>query len=508
MLFKLMKIFLFTLPLYLGTYQEAFSNEPVYSEEEASLLELINEARKDPLGMAESLGIARETVLQDLPELNAVLTEGLAPLGFNEKLYKAASGHTEDMIANIYYSHNSLDGRTCGERIRKSGYLAAVCGESLGMVAFQNFMDTAEAVRTIFESIFLAELDPETTKDRNILNPDITEAGIAFSSGQFIAGGLTLNAYLTTLDFGKPVAETGAIELALVSMLNSARNDPSLALLSAGIDRESAAQAYGDLAWALTLPLAPLARDEKLHGTAMAHNRDMRDKLYFGIVSPDGSTPFERVASTGYAPDSVGESLGVILGVFDVTRVDGPLDVARRLYEIVLKYDVDPQSSVQRNIFDPFMSEVGIGVERFFPNLDQGDDQSLFYVVVADFAKPLDLRSFVMGTVYEDRNENGFIDEDEGIPGLKIALNPGDGAAEPEMVAESGPTGRYQMSISSVSTGVIELYVEREGDLLGPFDVFVGSLKENVLRNISIEPKEFKKSLTGTRRCAIYTLQY
>lgn len=512
MLFKLIKIFLFTLPFYLGTYQEVFSKEPVHSEEEASLLELINEARKDPLGMAESLGIARETVLQDLPELNAVLTEGLAPLGFNEKLYKAASGHTEDMIANIYYSHNSPDGRTYRGRIRESGYLAAVCGESLGMVAFQNFMDTAEAVRTIFESIFLRELDPETTEERNILNPDITEAGIAFGSGQFIAGGSTLNAYLTTLDFGKPVAETEAIELALVSMLNSARNDPSLALLSAGIDPESAAQAYGALAWALTGPLAPLARDEKLHGTATAHNCDMRDKLYFGIVSPDGSTPFERVASTGYAPAWVGESLGITLGVLDVPQVDDAFDVARRLYEILLKYDVDPQSSVQRNIFHPFMSEVGIGVETVFRNLDKDDDQSFFYVVVADFARPLDHRSFVMGTVYEDRNENGVIDEDEGVPGLKITLNPEDGVTRPEMVTESGPTGRYQINLSSLSTGFMELYVEREGDVLGPLDFFVGRPNENVLRNIGIEPKiepkEFKKALTGTRRCANYRLQY
>ncbi|MBC8417100.1 MAG: hypothetical protein H8E10_00725 [Desulfobacterales bacterium] len=461
----------------------------MYSEEEASLLELINEARKDPLGMAESLGIARETVLQDLPELKAVLTEGLAPLGFNEKLYKAASGHTEDMIANIYYSHNSLDGRTYRGRIRESGYLAALCGESLGMVAFQNFMDTAEAVRTIFESIFLAELDPETTEDRNILNPDITEAGIAFGGGQFTAGGSILNAYLATMDFGKPVVDTGAVEQALVSMLNSARNNPSQALLSAGLDFASAAEAYGVLAWALDWSLAPLAWDETLYGTATAHNRDMRDNHYFDIVSPDGSTPFERVVSTGYAPDFVGESLGITLGVSDVGQVYVAFDVARRLYEILLKHDVDPQSRVSRNIFNPFMSEVGIRVDTVFRNLDESDDKSLFYVVVMDFARPLDRRPFVMGTVYEDRNENGVIDEDEGIPGLKITLNPGNGATGPEMVTESGPTGRYQMRLSSISTRFMDLYVEREGDILGPFDFVVRRLKENVLRNIRIEPK-------------------
>jgi len=486
---KLIKIFLFTLPFYLGAYQEVFSEEFVPSEEETYFLELINETRSDPLGMAESLGIARETVLQDLPELKDILTEGLAPLKSDDKLFKAASGHTEEMIANSYYSHDSLDGRTYGERIREKGYLAAVSGESLGMVAFHNFMDPAEAVRAIFKSIFLAELDPATTEERNILNPEITEAGVVLGSGPFTFGGSILNAYLATLDFGKPAADTEAIEQALVGMLNSARNDPGLALVSAGIDPESAAQAYGDMAWALAGPLSPLAWDEKLCSAATAHNRDMIDKLYFNTVSPDGLTPFERVASTGYDTAYVGESLGVILGVSDITQADGAFEVARLLYERILKYDADPQSNVQRNIFDPFMSEVGIGVETAFRDLDGADGQSFLYVVVADFAEPLEQRFFVMGSVYEDLNKNGVIDEDEGIPGLKITFKPANDVAGSEIVTESGPSGRYQMSLSSLPIGLMELYVEWEGDLFGPFGFFIGRLRENVLSNIRIEPK-------------------
>ncbi|MBC8392277.1 MAG: hypothetical protein H8E17_06910 [Deltaproteobacteria bacterium] len=326
---------------------------------------------------------------------------------------------------------------------------------------------------------------------RNILNPAITEAGIAFGSGQFTAGGLILNAYPVTFDFGKPVAGAEAVEQTLISMINSARKNPGQALLSAGIDPETAAEAYGDLAWALTGPLAPLARDQKLHGTATAHNRDMRDKLYFGTVSPDGSTPFERVESAGYAPDNVGESLGMTLGVLEVSKVDGPFDVARCLYEILLKNDVDPRSDVRRNIFAPFMTEVGIGLAIYLdPDPEGGEDGSLYYTVVADFARPLDLKPFVMGTFYEDRNKNGVIDEGEGISGSKITLSPDDeGMGQEKIVTESSPTGRYQMTLSTVLTGFMKLHVQREKDVFGPFYIFVEGTKENMLRNIGIRPK-------------------
>jgi hypothetical protein len=489
-MFKTIKILLFSLPLVLGAYQKGYAEKFVPSEGEISLFELINEARKDPLAMAESLGMAREKVLHDLPQLNDVLTGGLAPLKFDEKLYEAAFGHTEEMIANIYYSHTSLDGRTYAERIRERGYLAAACGESLGMVAFQNFMAPAEAARIIFESIFLAELDPETTEERNILNPETTEAGIVLGSGRFTAGGSTLNAYVATLDFGKPVADAEAIEHALVGMLNAARNDPGLALVTAGIDQAGAAEAYGNLRWALTWPLAPLAWNEKLHGTATAHNREMRNQRYFNTVSLDGLTPFDRVALTGYDPAYVGESLGMISAVADVEQGESAFDVARRLYERILKHDVDPESDVERNIFSPFVTEVGIGVDTACRV--PGDEQSVSYVVVADFAQPFwqrDQSFFVLGTVYEDRNNNGLIDEDEGIPGLKITVKPRYPAISETVTGRSGPVGHYQIDLSSLPTGFMELYVEWEGDVLGPFSFVVESMGVNVLRNIRIEPK-------------------
>jgi len=494
---KIIKILLFSLPLCLGVYQKGYSGEVVPSEGEIHLLELINEARKDPLGMAASLGMSRETVLRDLPQLNDVLTGGLAPLKFDERLYKAAFGHTEEMIANLYYSRTSLDGRTYADRIRESGYVAAVCGESLGMVAFQNFMAPAEAARIIFEAIYLAELNPETREERNILNPETTEAGIVLGSGQFSARGSTLNAYVATLDFGKPLADTEAIAHALAGMINAARNDPGLALYNAGMDPAGAAEAYGNLGWVLASPLPPLAWDEKLHGTATAHNRDMHDQFYFSTVSPDGLTPFDRVASTGYAPAYVGESLSVISAVVNVKKGESAFDVARRLYERMLKDDVDPESGVERNIFTPFVTEVGIGVETAFRV--PGDEASISYVVVADFAESLEQRSFVVGTVYEDRNHDGLIDEDEGIPGLEITVKPAYSAVWEIVKERSDPMGHYQINVSSLPTGLMDLYVEWEGDVHGPFSFVVERAGVNVLRNIRMAPQSRDDSAGAAR---------
>ncbi|MCF8083525.1 MAG: hypothetical protein K9M96_10545 [Deltaproteobacteria bacterium] len=509
---KRIKILALALPLLLGLCQTAFSTDGVLSDDEAHLLELVNQARKDPLGMAASLGMNPETVLQDLPELQEILTGGLDPLAVDRKLYDAASAHTQDMIANIYYGHTSPDGRTCSQRIRESGYLAAACGEALGVVAFQNFMGPDEGVRIIFESVFRAELDPERAMERNILNPGITETGIAFGSGQFVSGGSTLNAYVATLDFGTPAADIETVEKVLVGMINKARNNPDAALRNAGIDPAHAALAYGDLKWALTASLTPLAWNDLLHGTASAHNRDMVDQRYYDTVSRSGLTPFERISSTGYDPARTGESLGIIWAESDVRQAHGAWEVARLLYEHILASDANPESRVGRNLFHPDITEVGIGVDTvLWP--PGGDQPAMTYVAVVDFARPLAERSFVVGTVYEDRNTNGVMDQGEGLSGLKITLKPAGQTAEPEAVTRSGPAGQYQVDLSGLQPGFTDVYVEREGEVLGPFSFLPEGPGVNVFKNLRIDPRPetdgpapyggMKKSLTDRDRYAI-----
>src|SRR4051795_5383795 len=59
-------------------------------------------------------------------------SRGLRPLKSNRHLAKAAGAHARDMCARGYFSHESANGATFVDRIRKAGYVPARAFPSLG----------------------------------------------------------------------------------------------------------------------------------------------------------------------------------------------------------------------------------------------------------------------------------------------------------------------------------------------------------------------------------------
>jgi hypothetical protein len=57
--------------------------------------------------------------------------QGLHPLSYDHQLAAAARGHSEDMGAQDYFSHTSLDGRTVPDRITAAGYSYNTYGENI-----------------------------------------------------------------------------------------------------------------------------------------------------------------------------------------------------------------------------------------------------------------------------------------------------------------------------------------------------------------------------------------
>lgn len=168
------------------------------------LLQLINQARVNPLGVAESLGIDAAIYLEGRPELRAAFEQGLPPLTINSSLLSASEAHVRDMLENHYYGKISLDGRTYKERIETSGYRFEAAGESLGITWFTDPIDPLLAVSRIFESMFRYELEPSNAGNLTILDPRMKEAGIALGKGVLRSGNEEWNIYLAICDVGMP----------------------------------------------------------------------------------------------------------------------------------------------------------------------------------------------------------------------------------------------------------------------------------------------------------------
>jgi uncharacterized protein YkwD len=91
------------------------------------------------LSLSEEFG-ARSAALADLKAVRADMirrvngaraAKGFPPLLENPSLDAAAQRHAEDMIRRSYYAHESPDGTTVMERVRRIGYPAAAVGENI-----------------------------------------------------------------------------------------------------------------------------------------------------------------------------------------------------------------------------------------------------------------------------------------------------------------------------------------------------------------------------------------
>jgi uncharacterized protein YkwD len=61
-------------------------------------------------------------------------------LEWHAQLAQAATGHSEDMVANNFFSHTGSDGSTLGQRATRAGYAWRTVGENLaaGQVGIDN----------------------------------------------------------------------------------------------------------------------------------------------------------------------------------------------------------------------------------------------------------------------------------------------------------------------------------------------------------------------------------
>lgn len=119
-------------------------------------------------GAADSTGEFESRVLELVNEERA--KEGVAPLKRDANLAKAAQLHSEDMAANSYMSHTSLDGRSPWDRMAAAGASFGTKGENV-----------AAGQRTP-EEVMNSWMNSQGHRE-NILNPDYKYIGIGVGYG-------------------------------------------------------------------------------------------------------------------------------------------------------------------------------------------------------------------------------------------------------------------------------------------------------------------------------------
>jgi uncharacterized protein YkwD len=417
------------------------------SEMELRLFTLINTARTDPLGTAASLGLDPEQVLRNLPELEEILTEGLPPLEDNDLLHISALGHTQDMLTQNYFSKMSLDGRSPYYRIENIGYDPDVTGETLGILAFYNFIGSETAVNILFKNMFLDELNPERVEPRNILDPEFQDMGIGIGTGVMDLGSGRYNVYLVTSDFASNYNFTMEdAEMALLHLINQAREKPLTVAASLGIDSDQLLADLPELAEVLTKGLQPLGLNQNLQRTARLHSQEMVDDRYFDHDSPDGKSFEERIRESGYDPMMMGESLWIE----PIDKQAALEDSAQTIFERMFLAELDRSYTGQRNILNPDFSEVGIGLGELNPEPDEYFDHS--FLVTCDFGSPSTPAGlYLMGLIYTDIDGDGQYTPGEGIPGMDIYID----YPNVDFEVKSDRTGSFQLLLGPGPTRVV-----------------------------------------------------
>ena len=426
-----------------GTTRADDSMEGMASE----LLALINEARRAPLASAASFGLDPDQVLNDLPDLAEILTQGLAPLTLNGQLSGAALEHTRDMLHNNYYGKISPDGRSSYERIVESGYEPWATGETLGILAFYNFIAPDSAVGLLFKNMFLDELDPQRTDPRNILSPNLNEVGIGVGTGAMALDGRRYNVYLSTCDFASRdffAMEHG--EKILLHLINQARAEPLRVAESLGVDPDRLLADLPELSDVLNNGLPPLALNPSLRQVAREHTLEMIEHRFLDYDTVDGLSFQDRIRASGYDSLVLGESLGLAQRKPDVRLADAVQKVFQRLFLA----ELDGSYPVRRNILNPDFSEVGIGMGELRPKADEYFMP--FVVATCDFGLPAGRTGqHLMGLIFRDMDGDGLYTPGEGMPGVVAYIDyPHD-----DVSISSDATGGFQLLLGPGPTRIV-----------------------------------------------------
>jgi hypothetical protein len=225
-------------------------------------------------------------------------------------------------------------------------------------------------------------------------------------------------------------------ELAL--LLNSNDPDVNNALAFFHVDRSVLAQQ-----WATLTPVPPLAWNDLLAGTAVAHSQLMSQDDQQSHQLPGEPDLGQRYLNAGYDYSSAGENIfAFATSVFDAHAAFA-IDWGNTPTGIQ-----DPPGH-RDNIMDGAFTDIGIGLADGIAGHQTGP-----VLETQDFGAPLTPgKPFLVGAVFADANGDGFYNPGEGLAGVSVSAAGAGGTFTTTTSAAGGyqlqlPAGSYTVTFS------------------------------------------------------------
>jgi hypothetical protein len=135
---------------------------------------------------------------------------------------------------------------------------------------------------------------------------------------------------------------------------------------SLGINTAIYLEGRPELRAAFEQGLPPLTINASLLSASRAHVLDMLGNSYYGKISSDGRTYQARIEATGYRFAAAGESLGI-------TDAIDPLLAVSRIFQGMLRNELEPSNAGELTILDPRMKEAGIALREGLFRIENWD---------------------------------------------------------------------------------------------------------------------------------------
>ncbi|MFH1153696.1 MAG: CAP domain-containing protein [Pseudomonadota bacterium] len=337
--------------------------------------------------------------------LNQQRTRGLV---LNADLQSAADGHCVNMSEKLYFSETAMDGRSAIQRMIDAGVDSGYKNEKIGMIMFKGYVNETLAATLLFNNMVNVAQGSEAAEA--LLSSTYGLAGISIRSAYWKTSTMIFNVYVCVCSLGSEVSTS---ELEMVQMINQARVNPAAVAGALGI-----AVGTGEV-----LPTAqPLTVDPTVAGVARNYALDMFTRGFLSEYSPEGMTPYDRVAAAGYAPSDVRGMVGIhYLCPEQSLAREGVMELFRAIVEPVIANS----HNVQGSVLDPWYTEAGAGFvmgESVMYASSCGNSVVIMDLEMYRPAEPVSTADRLTGVFFDDVNQDGICEPGEGIEGAVVVV--------------------------------------------------------------------------------------